>query len=89
MGSLPYFEQSLVIRDNFRARQGFRARKAFESEHFTTAALLLDYASATERAGRKPLSRKLRKRAEDLLGRINHQSPSQMTVSLSDLRAAK
>jgi len=76
--SLPYFEQSLVIED-----------KTFGPEHPGTAGLLLDYSSASLRAGNKSLSRKLRKRATELLARLNSQSPDQMTVSVRDLRAAK
>jgi tetratricopeptide (TPR) repeat protein len=76
--SMPYFEQSLVIHE-----------KTLGSEDPTTAALLLDYASATQRAGNKSLSRKLRKRAQDLLARLRSQSLTQMTVSLRDLRENK
>jgi hypothetical protein len=50
------------------------------------ASLLLDYSSATLRAGKKSLSRKLRRRAMDLLARLKSPSRDQMTVSLSDLR---
>jgi len=74
--SLPYFEQSLVIED-----------KTFGPEHPATAGLLFDYSSATLRAGNKSLSRKLRKRATELLARLNSQSRDQMTVSVRDLRA--
>jgi tetratricopeptide (TPR) repeat protein len=78
-GALPYFEQSLGIRE-----------KTLGAEHPETASILLDYASATQRAGNKSLSRKLRKRALELLARLSSQSsPSQMTVSLRDLRDSK
>jgi tetratricopeptide (TPR) repeat protein len=73
--SVPYFEQSLMIHE-----------KTLGAEHPATASLLLDYASASQRAGNKSLSRKLRKRAQDLLARLRRQSSSQMTVSLRDLR---
>jgi hypothetical protein len=76
--SLPYFEQSLVIQE-----------KTLGEEHPATASLLLDYSSATLRAGQKSLSRKLRKRASDLLARLNSRSTEEMTVSVSALRAAK
>jgi tetratricopeptide (TPR) repeat protein len=76
--SVPYFEQSLVIQE-----------KTLGAEHPATVRLLLDYASATQRAGNKSLARKLRKRAEDLLARISRQSLSQMTVSLRDMRDSK
>jgi hypothetical protein len=74
---LPYFEQSLTI---YQERLG--------ADHPVTANLLLDYASATERAGNKSLSRKLRKRAQDLLTRLS-QAPDQMTVSFRDLHNFK
>jgi len=73
--SLPYFEQSLGIQE-----------KTGAADHPETASLLLDYASATQRAGNKSLSRKLRKRAQDLLVRLSRQSLEQMTVSLRELR---
>jgi tetratricopeptide (TPR) repeat protein len=73
--SVPYFEQSLLIHE-----------KILGSEHPATASLLLDYAWATQRAGEKSLSRKLRKRAQELLDRLASRSPSQLTVSLRDLR---
>jgi tetratricopeptide (TPR) repeat protein len=76
--SLPYFEQSLLIQE-----------KTLGAEHPATASLLLDYSSATLRAGNKSLARKLRKRATDLLARINRQAPVQMTVSLRDLQDTK
>jgi tetratricopeptide (TPR) repeat protein len=76
--SLPYFEQSLSIRD-----------KTLGQDHPATARLLLDYASATLRAGNKSLSRKLRKRAAGLVARFNLQSPDHMTVSVSALRDDK
>ncbi len=76
--SLPYFEQSLFIQE-----------KTLGEEHPATASLLLDYSSATLRAGNKSLSRKLRKRAIDLIERLNSQSADQMTVSVRDLRAGK
>lgn len=75
--SLPYFEQSLAIQEH-----------TFGADHPATAGLLLDYSFATQRAGNKPLSRKLRKRAMDLLARPA-QSPEQMTVSVMDLLATK
>jgi tetratricopeptide (TPR) repeat protein len=73
--SVPYFEQSLKLEE-----------KALGEEHLATASLLLDYASATQRAGDKSLARKLRKRASELIARLRTQSPSQLTVSLRDLR---
>jgi tetratricopeptide (TPR) repeat protein len=77
--ALPYFEESLVIHD---AKLG--------AEHPSTAGLLLDYAAVTKRAGNKSLSRKLRKRAQDLLARLGRQpSLGQMTVSLRDLRNSR
>ncbi len=76
--ALPYFEQSLAIQE-----------KTLGAEHLATAGLLLDYASATRRAGNPSLARKLRKRAMDLLARRNSQALDQMTVSLRDLRASK
>jgi tetratricopeptide (TPR) repeat protein len=76
--SLPYFEQSLSIRD-----------KTLGQDHPATARLLLDYASATLRAGNKSLSRKLRKRAAGLVARFNLQSRDHMTVSVSALRDDK
>lgn len=72
--ALPYFEESLSIQE-----------KTVGAEHPSTAALLLDYASAMLRAGNKSVAKKLRKRAEDLLARIRSHSPSQMTVALRDL----
>ncbi len=76
--SVPYFEQSLELHE-----------KTLGSEHPATASLLLDYASATQRAGNKGLARKLRKRAEELIDRIRTRSANQMIVSLRDLRAGK
>ncbi|MGP0074311.1 MAG: tetratricopeptide repeat protein [Bryobacteraceae bacterium] len=76
--SVPYFEQSLLIHE-----------KILGAVHPATANLLLDFASATQRAGEKSLSRKLRKRAQELLERLASRSPSQMTVSLRDLRENK
>ena len=76
--SVRYFEQSLDIQE-----------KTLGAAHPATATLLLDYASATQRAGNRSLSRKLRKRAQDLLTRLRTQSLSQMTVSLRDLRDNK
>jgi hypothetical protein len=58
-------------------------------DHPATARLLLDYAAATLRAGNKSLSRKLRKRAAELLARFNLQSRDNMTVSVSALRDDK
>ncbi|HEX5226102.1 MAG TPA: tetratricopeptide repeat protein [Bryobacteraceae bacterium] len=76
--AMPYFEQSLVIQ-----------QKALGGEHPATASLLLDYASATQRAGNKSLARKLRKRAEDLIARLRTQLPTPMTVSWRDLRDSR
>jgi tetratricopeptide (TPR) repeat protein len=76
--SLPYFEQSLTIQERTLGR-----------EHPATASILFDYAAATLRAGQKSLSRKLRKRAVELLSRQNIESPDQLTVSVRDLRDAK
>ena len=73
--SVHYFEQSLVLQE-----------KTLGAEHPSNAGLLLDYASATQRAGNKSLARKLRKRAQDLIARLRSQSLAQMTVSLRDLR---
>jgi tetratricopeptide (TPR) repeat protein len=76
--SLPYFEQSLLIQE-----------RALGEVHPATASLLLDYSFATLRAGKKSLSRKLRKRATDLLARLSSESMDQLTVSVRDLRAGK
>ncbi len=76
--ALPYFEQSLAIQE-----------KTLGAEHLATAGLLLDYASATRRAGNNSLARKLRKRAMELLARRNSQAFDQMTVSVQGLRASK
>lgn len=76
--AMPYFEQSLVIQ-----------QKTLVSPHPATAGLLLDYASATQRAGNKSLARKLRKRAEDVIARLRSQLPTPMTVSLRELRENK
>lgn len=76
--ALHYFEQSLIIHED---RLG--------AEHPATANLLMDYASATKRAGNKSLSRKLYKRAQDLLAKISTRSLGQMTVSLRDLRDSR
>ncbi|MGD0131048.1 MAG: tetratricopeptide repeat protein [Bryobacteraceae bacterium] len=76
--ALPYFEQSLSIQD-----------KTLGQDHPATARLLLDYASATLRAGNKSLSRKLRKRAAELVARFNLQSLDHMTVSVRALRDDK
>lgn len=76
--SLHYFEQSLAIE-----------QQILGSEDPNTAAVLLDYSSASLRAGNKSLARKLRKRAMDLLSRIGSHSPAQMTVSLRDLQNAQ
>jgi tetratricopeptide (TPR) repeat protein len=78
LDSLPYFEHSLLIEE-----------KTFGAEHPATARLLLDYSAASERAGKKSLSRKLRQRALESLTRLNRQSPGQMTVSVRELRANK
>lgn len=74
----PYFEQSVVIHE-----------KTLGAEHPATASLLLDYSSASLRAGNKSMAHKLRKRAAELVARLKAQSPPQMTVSVRDLRAAK
>jgi tetratricopeptide (TPR) repeat protein len=76
--SVPYFQQSLSIQE-----------KTLGADHPATAALLLDYASATQRAGDKSLARKLRKRAQELIERLSPQMPIPMTVSLRDLRNGK
>ena len=76
--ALPYFEQSLGLQE-----------KTLGSYYPATAELLLDYSHASLQAGNKPLARKLRKRAMELLARLNSQSTEHLTVSLSDLRAAK
>jgi tetratricopeptide (TPR) repeat protein len=76
--SLPYFEQSLGIQE-----------RTLGVDHPATAGLLLDYSSATRRAGNKSLARKLRKRATELLARLTSQAPQQLTVSVRDLLAAK
>lgn len=76
--SVAYFQQSLKIQE-----------KTWGTGHPDTPGLLLDYASATQRAGNKSLARKLRKRAQELLARLRSQSLPQMTVSLRDLRDAR
>jgi tetratricopeptide (TPR) repeat protein len=76
--SLPYFEKSLTIQE-----------KALGAEHPVTVLLLRDYASAAMRAGNKSLSRKLRGRANELLARLNRESPEKLTVSVGALSAAK
>jgi tetratricopeptide (TPR) repeat protein len=76
--ALPYFEQSLSIQD-----------KTLGQDHPATARLLLDYAAATLRAGNKSLSRKLRKRAAELVARFNLQSLDHMTVTVRALRDDK
>ncbi len=76
--ALPYFEQSVVIYE-----------KTLGAEHPATASLLLDYSSASLRAGNKSMAHKLRKRAAELVARLKAQSPPQMTVSVRALRAAK
>jgi tetratricopeptide (TPR) repeat protein len=76
--SLPYFEQSLGLQE-----------KTLGFDYPATAELLLDYSRASLQAGDKSLARKLRKRAVQLLARLNSQSNEQLTVSLSELRAAK
>jgi tetratricopeptide (TPR) repeat protein len=75
--ALPYFAESLMIQE-----------KILGAEHPATADLLLEYASAAVRAGNKPLSRKLNKRAKDLVARLNRESPAGLTVSVQALRAA-
>jgi tetratricopeptide (TPR) repeat protein len=77
-GSLPYFEESLNIQE-----------KTLGCEHPATARLLLDYAAATLRAGQKAMARKLRKRAEELLARLQSVAPGQFTVSVNSLREAQ
>ncbi len=74
----PYFQQSLTIQE-----------KTLGADHPATAGLLLDYASATQRAGNKSLARKLRKRAKDLLDRLGRQALPAVTVSLRDLRGQR
>ncbi len=76
--SLRYFEQSLTLQE-----------KILGAEHPDTAGLLEDYASAAMRAGNKSLSRKLRRRAKELLARLNRRSPEELTVSVRALRAAE
>jgi tetratricopeptide (TPR) repeat protein len=76
--SLSYFEQSLGLRE-----------KTLGSDYPATAELLLDYSRASLQAGDKSLARKLHRRAMELIARLNIQSNEQLTVSLSDLRAAK
>lgn len=76
--SVPYFQQSLRIQE-----------KTLGAEHPFTASLLLDYASATQRAGNRSLARRLRKRAEELIERLRSRSLPQVTVSLRDLRGEK
>jgi len=76
--SLHYFEESLTIQE-----------KVLGAEHPGTADLLEDYATAALRAGNKPLSRKLCRRAKDLRARLNRQSPGDLTVSVRALRAAE
>ena len=76
--SLPYFDQSLAIRE-----------KTLAPEHPATISVLLDYAKATFRAGRKSLAKQLQKRAERLLSLRNSQDLSQHSISLSDLRSER
>jgi tetratricopeptide (TPR) repeat protein len=76
--ALRYFEQSLRIHE-----------KTLGADHPATASLLLEYSSASLRAGNKSLAGRLRKRATDLAARLKSQSPPQMTVSVNDLRALK
>jgi tetratricopeptide (TPR) repeat protein len=76
--SVPYFERSLDLQE-----------KILGAEHPATAGLLLEYASATQRAGNKSLARKLRKRAQDMIDHLGRQSLGQMTISLRDLRDNK
>ena len=76
--SLPYFEQSLDIQE-----------KTLGPEHPATVRLLFDYSAATSRAGRKSMAHKLRKRAEELLRRLQIQSPDAFTVSLNSLRTER
>jgi tetratricopeptide (TPR) repeat protein len=76
--SLHYFEESLTIQE-----------KILGAEHPGTADLLQDYASAAMRAGNKSLSRKLRRRAKELLARLSRQSPEDLTVSVRALQATE
>jgi tetratricopeptide (TPR) repeat protein len=76
--SFPYFEESLTIQ-----------QKILGADHPATAGLLLDYASAATRAGNKSLSRELRRRAKELLARLNRHSTEELTVSVNALRQAK
>jgi tetratricopeptide (TPR) repeat protein len=73
--SLPYFEESLTIQE-----------RTLVPESLPMVDLLRDYASAAMRAGNKPLSRKLHKRADELLSRLTRQSPEKLTVSVDALR---
>jgi tetratricopeptide (TPR) repeat protein len=77
-GALTYFEQSLDIQD-----------KILGNDHPATVRLLLDYAAATRNAGQKSLSRKLKKRANDLLSRLQSTAPQQFTISLNSLRETR
>jgi tetratricopeptide (TPR) repeat protein len=72
--SVPYFQQSLTIQE-----------KTLGTGHPGTPGLLLDYASATQRAGNKSLARKLRKRAQELMIHLSAELPGRMTVSLRQL----
>jgi len=72
--SAPYFEQSLMLEE-----------KTLGDQHPEAAGILLDYASATQKAGNKSLARKLRRRAQELIAHLHDLSLQQMTVSLRDL----
>ena len=73
--SLPYFEQSLLIR-----------RKTLAPEHPAIISLLLDYAKATLRAGKKSLARELHQQARQLAERRRREELSQLSISINALK---
>lgn len=72
--SLPYFEQSLAIR-----------QKTLTPAHPAIISLLLDYAKATLRAGRKSLSKQLHKQAQQLAEQRSREDISQFSISVNAL----
>ena len=76
--SAPYFEQSLAIREKILGR-----------EHPLVAQVLLNYAGAMMRAGKKALAHKLQKRAEQLLAKRRDEDFGRFSVSADALRSGQ
>ena len=70
--ALPYFQQALGVQEGILG-----------PGHPSLASVLFDYAAVAGRAGEKSQARKLKKRAEQLMARLQHDDLSRQTVDAS------